>query len=172
MGIGWRAPRRQQLRTHLQTLCFVEQNDQVLLLYRRFPPNVGLWNCPGGKVEAGETPTEACIREVYEETGLNILNPRLRAVVTLAQEGQQSTTTTLMFVYHATDFVGEPRESREGFLEWLPTKYLSDEPEIVRDVPLLYEECRRSVEVLTARLRSEGPISEPKLVPDRPLLAF
>lgn len=158
-------------RTHLQTLCFVIHNEEVLLLYRRFPPNVGRWNCPGGKVEPGETPTETCIREVYEETGLRVLNPRLRGLITLPQVLGQA-GSTLVFVYMATDFMGKLRQSREGILEWLPIKYLGDEPEIVPDLPVLFNECMRTSDVLTARLTPPGDGSlTPRLVPDRPVLA-
>ena len=41
----------------------------------------GKWNGLGGKFEAGETPEECLIREVYEESGLSIDNPRLRGLL-------------------------------------------------------------------------------------------
>jgi 8-oxo-dGTP pyrophosphatase MutT (NUDIX family) len=50
-------------------IIFDEQN-RVLLSHRR---DMDLWNLPGGGVESGELPTEAVIREVKEETGLEWL---------------------------------------------------------------------------------------------------
>jgi acetyl-CoA carboxylase carboxyl transferase subunit beta len=44
----------------------------VLLVQRANPPLAGRWTLPGGKVEPGETPAEAIVREVREETGLDV----------------------------------------------------------------------------------------------------
>ncbi|MEN3362138.1 MAG: 8-oxo-dGTP diphosphatase [Mycobacteriales bacterium] len=52
----------------------VHDNAGRLLLIRRGrEPGRGLWSLPGGRVEAGETPAEAAVREVREETGLDVL---------------------------------------------------------------------------------------------------
>ena len=42
------------------------------MLHRRRPPNQGLWNGVGGRIEAGEPPLAACLREVQEETGYRL----------------------------------------------------------------------------------------------------
>ena len=49
-------------------LAVVFRQDAVILVRRANPPDVGLWGFPGGKIEAGETISEAAIRELYEET--------------------------------------------------------------------------------------------------------
>ena len=57
------------------TQCFIRRGSLILMLYRNKKPNdpnEGKWIGIGGKVEAGETPEEANIREVYEETGIRI----------------------------------------------------------------------------------------------------
>jgi len=46
--------------------------DRVLLVRRAHPPLQGYWGLPGGRVELGETVTEALLREVREETGLTV----------------------------------------------------------------------------------------------------
>ncbi len=43
---------------------------RLLLVRRRNPPDAGLWGCPGGKIEAGETIEDAAMRELREETGI------------------------------------------------------------------------------------------------------
>ncbi len=43
---------------------------RLLLVRRRDPPDAGLWGCPGGKVDGGETIQHAAVRELREETGI------------------------------------------------------------------------------------------------------
>ncbi|WAK01662.1 NUDIX hydrolase [Methylobacter sp. YRD-M1] len=61
-------------------IVFNRQN-QVLLIQRNQPPAMGLWSIPGGKLEAGESLTEACKREIKEETGLETDIKNIVAVV-------------------------------------------------------------------------------------------
>lgn len=53
------------------------ENEEVLLSHRR---DMDIWNLPGGGVEAGEMPDEAVVREVKEETGLDVTIERLVGV--------------------------------------------------------------------------------------------
>jgi ADP-ribose pyrophosphatase YjhB (NUDIX family) len=46
--------------------------SEVLLVRRARAPLVGAWSLPGGAIELGETAAEACVREVREETGLEV----------------------------------------------------------------------------------------------------
>lgn len=62
-------------------------NNEVLLIKRNQAPASGLWSVPGGKMEAGESMTEACQREVLEETGLKIHTKSVLAVVERRLEG-------------------------------------------------------------------------------------
>jgi 8-oxo-dGTP diphosphatase len=72
---------------------------------------------PGGKFEAGETPEECVIREIYEESGLSIHNPNLCSLLMFPKfKGDD----WYVFVYTASDFTGELIDSPEGKLEWIP----------------------------------------------------
>lgn len=51
----------------------LDDQNRVLLVERANPPAAGLWSLPGGKVEPGERLAEACVREVREETGLQVV---------------------------------------------------------------------------------------------------
>lgn len=54
---------------------------RLLLIQRGHEPGKGLWSVPGGRVEDGETDTEALVREVREETGLIVSPGRLAGSV-------------------------------------------------------------------------------------------
>ncbi len=54
--------------------CLMEYDGKILLLFRskKDGVEVGTWCPPGGKMESGETVTEAIIREIFEETGMRM----------------------------------------------------------------------------------------------------
>lgn len=90
------------------------------LVYRNKKPNdihEGKWNGLGGKFEAGETPEECVTREILEESGLSIRNPKLCGLLMFPNfKG----IDWYVFVFTATDFTGELIDSPEGRLEWIP----------------------------------------------------
>src|SRR3954447_18904102 len=76
----------------LATLCYVRdgvgKKGRTLMLHRIKKANdmhAGKWNGLGGKVEGGESPEECALREVWEESGLRMINPVLRGVITFPQ---------------------------------------------------------------------------------------
>jgi mutator protein MutT len=54
---------------------------RLLLVRRGHAPSADLWSVPGGRIEPGESPAEAAVREVREETGLEVAVDRLLATV-------------------------------------------------------------------------------------------
>ncbi len=56
------------------------QEGEVLLVARKNPPRVGEWHIPGGRLEPGETISDCCRREVYEETGIWVTPEKIVAV--------------------------------------------------------------------------------------------
>ena len=113
------------------TLCFLLHGDQVLMLHRRFPPNQGLWNGVGGHIEPGETPRQAVIREVAEETGYQVEQPRFAGLLTW--EGFEIPPGGIAIftaeVPHP-DFV----TNHEGTLAWKPRGWACTSPEVVNNI--------------------------------------
>lgn len=66
--------------------AILERNGRYLLVLRRNPPAADMYAFPGGRAEAGESPGEAALRELREETGLLARNPRLYATYDLKSE--------------------------------------------------------------------------------------
>lgn len=110
------------------SLCYVIRDGKVLLLKRCRPPHVGLWSPPGGKMMMGESPQECAIREIVEETGLTIVQPRLRAILTVVDTAWP--VHWLLFVFRADDGQGEimADDTPEGELRWFELDALDDYP--------------------------------------------
>ncbi len=77
----------------------------------------GKWNGLGGKLDPGETPEECAIREVHEESGLVIVKPLLKGILTFPQFANEE--DWYAFVYLAREFSGDMIDSAEGVLEWI-----------------------------------------------------
>ena len=75
------------------TLCYLEQNGCYLMLHRvkkQHDVNEGKWIGVGGKLETDESPEECIAREVMEETGLTLVHPRMRGLLTFISPGWDS----------------------------------------------------------------------------------
>ena len=113
----------------LATLCFVEKDNQYLMMHRTKKLNdmhKGLWVGLGGKFEAGESPEECVIREVYEESGIKISNPKLRGILTFPNDFNYE--DWYVFLFLADDFTGNLKQSDEGDLAWVDKDKLDDLP--------------------------------------------
>ena len=101
------------------------KDNKTLMLFRNKKPNdvhEGKWNGLGGKFEKGETPEECVIREVKEESGLMIKNPKLHGIITFPMfDGKKD---WYVFMFTVKDFEGELIDSNEGKLEWIENEKL------------------------------------------------
>jgi 8-oxo-dGTP diphosphatase len=78
----------------------------------------GKWNGLGGKIGVDESPEQACVREVYEESGLHVSNLRYHGVLKF-WFGNTNDPTIVGHVFSTKSFEGKLKESREGILRWI-----------------------------------------------------
>lgn len=110
------------------TLCYLEREDAYLMLHRvkkENDLNHDKWVGIGGKFEDGESPEECMCREALEETGLTLINPTLRGIVTFVSDEWD---TEYMFLYTCTEFEGTLTDCDEGVLEWVAKDKVPDLP--------------------------------------------
>ena len=103
-----------QIPVTLTNMCMVRNGDYVLVQDRTDPHWPGV-TFPGGHIESGESFAASVVREVYEETGLTIENPRLCGV----KEWENSDGSRyIVLLYKADRFSGKVRSSPEGKVCW------------------------------------------------------
>ncbi len=107
-----------QEKTELTNFCMVydEKNNRVLVLNKRDDSYVKGITFVGGHIDTGEPFTDAVIREVYEETGLEISDVRLKGVADWVQEDG---LRYIAFLYKTSTFKGEVTNSKEGEVYWM-----------------------------------------------------
>ena len=116
------------MQSKLTTLCYIEKDDSYLMLHRvrkEKDINKDKWIGVGGHFEAEESPEDCLLREVREETGLELTSWRLRGIVTFSFEGFG---TEYMFLYTADGFEGVLTDCDEGTLEWVEKSAVCELP--------------------------------------------
>ena len=100
----------------IYTLIFVHKAKQILLGMKKRGFGQGKWNGFGGKLEEGETIEESAIREMYEESGLQVSDLKQIGINRFYYTEGDKLMETYVFV---TDtFTGDPTESEETLPKW------------------------------------------------------
>jgi len=120
----------------VSAVALIDIEGRILLAQRPEGKSMaGLWEFPGGKVEPGETPEAALIRELQEELGINTWSSCL-APLTFASHGYED-FHLLMPLFACRKWEGIP-QAREGqTLKWVKARDLRDYPMPAADVPLI-----------------------------------
>ena len=105
----------------LTVLCLLHK-DGAYLLQDRIKKDWKGYTLPGGHIEPEESIVDAVVREMKEETGLTVLNPRLCGVKQFPMEGGRY----LVFLFEATEYEGELISSEEGTMHWVPVEQLGN----------------------------------------------
>lgn len=120
----------------VSAVALIDVDGRVLLAQRpEGKPMAGLWEFPGGKVEPGETPEAALIRELHEELGIDTWASCL-APLTFASHGYDD-FHLLMPLFACRKWEGMP-QAREGqVLKWVRARDLRAYPMPPADLPLI-----------------------------------
>ncbi|MBD5474003.1 MAG: 8-oxo-dGTP diphosphatase [Lachnospiraceae bacterium] len=108
-------------KVELTVLCLV-YNEDAYLLQDRVKEDWKGYTLPGGHIESGESIVHAIVREMKEETGLTILNPKLCGVKQFPiKDGRY-----IVFLFRTDKYEGELISSEEGNMHWVKKKELSN----------------------------------------------
>ncbi len=126
------------------SLCYIEQDGKILLLHKnaKKDQNFDKWLGVGGKFLENETPFECVTREALEETGLTLLSPRYRGIVTFVSDEYECEQ---MHLFTCDRFSGTLCDCDEGELEFVPKDRLLTLPHWEGDrifLELILKDCR------------------------------
>lgn len=116
--------------------ALIDPDGRVLLAQRpAHKEHGGLWEFPGGKLNPGETPEAALIRELKEELGIEV-PARCLTPLTFASHSYE-TYHLLMPLYACRNWIGEPEPLEGQKLAWARKDRLASYPMPPADIPLI-----------------------------------
>jgi 8-oxo-dGTP diphosphatase len=121
-------------RIHVAAGVILSPEGQILLALRpQGTHQGGLWEFPGGKVEADEIVEEALIRELQEELAINVTTCEPLVEVT----HDYSDKSVLLDVWVVSTFTGEPKGNEGQQIRWVNPEHLADYEFPAANVPIV-----------------------------------
>ena len=121
-------PIRKAVRCYL-----IKDNEVVVTKYKKGNKKEGYYDIPGGKIEEGESPKQTAIREMKEETGIEIQNLKYKGIMTIEYPDRMFILDTFI----SKEYEGEPQEFEENTSEWIDIDELLKKEKILSNIILL-----------------------------------
>lgn len=121
-------PTRKAVRCYL-----IKDNKVVAIKYKKGNEKEGYYDIPGGKIEYAENPKETAIREMKEETGINIKKLQHKGNMIVEYPHRKF----IFDVFLSNEYEGEPQEFEENTSEWIDIKELLQKQKILSNIMIL-----------------------------------
>lgn len=111
------------------TLGFIKRGNEILMLNRQKSPWMGSWNGVGGKIQEDESALTGMIREIKEETGIDVIGSQIQSkgILTWDYFNAIGNGLHIFLIELHSDFVFEsPLQTREGILDWKKIDWIID----------------------------------------------
>ena len=120
----------------VSAVALIDKDNRILIAKRPDgKPMSGLWEFPGGKVERGETPEQALMRELSEELGIKTWNSCLAPLTFASHAYEEFHLLMPLFVCRKWEGIVLPKEKQE--LKWVYSTELKNYPMPPADTPLI-----------------------------------
>ncbi len=113
--------------------CYLIKDNKVVVTKYKQGNKKGYYDIPGGKIEDGEIPKQTAIREMREETGINIKNLKYKGIMTIEYPDRKF----LFDVFISNEYDGEPQEFEENTSEWIEINELLQKEKILSNIMIL-----------------------------------
>jgi 8-oxo-dGTP diphosphatase len=131
-----------KLSHKISTLIYAfNEQDELLMLHRQRPPNLGLWSPFGGKLhqDEGESPHQCAARETYEEIGLQFKPQDFHLTGIVAERAYEGNHHWLMFMFELkVRLIKLPPAHEEGPFEFIPLSKVAERPIPKTDLDVLW----------------------------------
>lgn len=124
------------------TLCLLKRNNEILLAMKKRGFGEGKYNGVGGKIEFGETPEDAMIRETQEEINVTPIKYEKVGLIEFDEYYKGNKQNLVFHLYMVYDWIGEISESEEMSPKWFDIKNIPYEKMFSDDkywLPLILE---------------------------------
>ena len=120
----------------VSAVALVDKDGRILIAKRPSGKSMaGLWEFPGGKVEFGETPEQALVRELREELDIKTWNSCLAPLTFASHSYEEFHLLMPLFICRKWEGTIKPKEKQE--LKWVYSKDLKNYPMPPADIPLI-----------------------------------